>query len=444
LSDHAGDRSIRVLPKLVLGGLGHSVRWSVTTGFYYRPDSKIGAPARAPGNASGSELQLGASIYYAHQDKRFAIGPEMTFGTVLTGSTPFTREFSSLELLLGLHHNIKSQVMLGVAGGIGLLRAPGTPDFRLLLRLAYAPQAKKKAASSPDRDRDGIPDGEDACPDVPGMRSADPARNGCPPPPRDRDNDGIPDAEDRCPDQQPGDFPDTERRGCPEDDIDHDGVPNAKDLCPMVPAGPHPDSRRPGCPATDMDGDTFYDDIDECPNQAAGLTPDPMRIGCPLPDRDKDSVPDGVDACIDRPGAPDVDPKKNGCPGLVRIERGLIVILSPVFFATNKDVILPRSFPVLQAVVNAINAQPLIKRVSIEGHTDNRGTPGHNRDLSERRAKSVMRWLVTHGVAAKRVESHGYGMDRPIATNKTAIGRAQNRRVEFHITDPLPPPPGTP
>ena len=85
-------------------------------------------------------------------------------------------------------------------------------------------------------------------------------------------------------------------------------------------------------------------------------TPTPIAQGCPLPDRDKDVVPDKTDACPDTPGAPSSDPKKNGCPGLVEVKSGMIVILQQVFFATDKDVILKKSFPVLDAVADVLQA----------------------------------------------------------------------------------------
>ena len=138
----------------------------------------------------------------------------------------------------------------------------------------------------------------------------------------------------------------------------------------------------------------------------------------------------------DTPGAPSTDPKKNGCPGLVSVTSGQIVIVKPVFFATNKDVILQQSFEVLESVAEALRAARNIKKVRVEGHTDNRGKPAHNRDLSDRRAKSVMKWLVEHGIDQGRLEAQGFGPDHPIADNKTADGRAKNRRVDFIIIDP--------
>ncbi len=74
----------------------------------------------------------------------------------------------------------------------------------------------------------------------------------------------------------------------------------------------------------------------------------------------------------------------------------------------------------------------------MEGHTDNRGTAEYNRDLSQRRARSVVRALVARGIAAGRLVSEGYGFDRPVADNKTALGRAKNRRVEFTILHEQP------
>jgi outer membrane protein OmpA-like peptidoglycan-associated protein len=123
----------------------------------------------------------------------------------------------------------------------------------------------------------------------------------------------------------------------------------------------------------------------------------------------------------------------------VRIENGMLRILQPVFFANNRDTVLARSNRVLNAVVEALQASPEIQHVSIEGHTDDAGDDARNLDLSQRRATSVMAWLVRHGIAANRLEAHGFGETHPIAPNTDATGRAQNRRVEFRIVDPNAP-----
>jgi outer membrane protein OmpA-like peptidoglycan-associated protein len=98
--------------------------------------------------------------------------------------------------------------------------------------------------------------------------------------------------------------------------------------------------------------------------------------------------------------------------------------------------------------VQLLKANPTIKKMRIEGHTDNRGDAAMNLDLSKRRAASVRTWLVEHGIESGRLESEGYGLTRPIQTNDTDEGRAANRRVEFKITEEdkggPPPRPGKP
>jgi outer membrane protein OmpA-like peptidoglycan-associated protein len=257
----------------------------------------------------------------------------------------------------------------------------------------------------------------------------------------DVDADGVADPDDVCVREPAGPRPDRDpsRRGCPLHDSDADGIYDDADACPTSPQGEHPDPTRAGCPDGDDDADGVTNHGDQCPAEPQGLQPDPTRAGCPAPDRDHDTVPDGADACPDRPGAPSPNPRLNGCPGLVQILDGQVRINRPVFFATNRDTILPRSFPVLQAVAHALGATPAIRRVAVEGHTDSVGVAARNLDLSQRRAESVRRWLVEHGADAPRLEAHGYGADRPLRPNVTSRDRAANRRVEFHIVDPAQP-----
>jgi outer membrane protein OmpA-like peptidoglycan-associated protein len=190
------------------------------------------------------------------------------------------------------------------------------------------------------------------------------------------------------------------------------------DQCPDTHKSEVPDPGKLGCPAGDRDKDGVLDPLDQCPDIHKGMKPDPGRSGCPAPDRDGDNVPDSEDACPDKPGAPHPDAKKNGCPGLVSVKGGKLIIVQPVFFATNRDIILQKSVPVLQSVADALKGAPEIKRVAIEGHTDDRGTHDYNVDLSDRRAKSVMKWLIERGgITADRLQAQGYGPDRPIADN---------------------------
>lgn len=254
--------------------------------------------------------------------------------------------------------------------------------------------------------------------------------------PPDRDADGVADADDLCIDEPRGDHPDTQRIGCPLHDTDGDLVFDDVDVCVTTPAGDHADPERAGCPDGDDDVDLALNHVDQCRSVPAGLHPDPERLGCPEADRDGDNVPDRVDHCPDRPGAPHPNARRNGCPGLVVVDAGRVRILRPILFATNRDRILPRSFPVLQAVLYALDANPSIRRLAIDGHTDSVGDDARNLDLSQRRSRSVFAWLVSHGMDPVRLEAHGYGETRPIAANDTRTGRASNRRVEFLIADP--------
>ncbi|HBQ19352.1 MAG TPA: hypothetical protein DEF51_52245 [Myxococcales bacterium] len=338
-----------------------------------------------------------------------------------------------LHPLVGLGPMLRYSHLFAAEGDVPQDASSVWGGVSLVVRLAEEPREGPGA----DSDGDGVLDGQDLCPQIPVGDSPDPARPGCPL--VDRDEDGVSDREDICPDTHQGDNPDPERPGCPEADSDGDGVHDSTDECPSTPQGEHPDPDRPGCPEADTDSDTFVDSEDQCPEVHVGPHPDPERQGCPLPDRDNDMVPDATDACPDRPGAPNEDPELNGCPSLVHIQDGQIHINRPVFFATDSDRILPRSMPVMRALRDAMRASPFIRRISIEGHTDDRGTEEHNLDLSNRRAHSVMTWLVEQGVEPDRLEARGFGEGRPLIPEENRRARAVNRRVEFHILDPAPP-----
>jgi outer membrane protein OmpA-like peptidoglycan-associated protein len=181
--------------------------------------------------------------------------------------------------------------------------------------------------------------------------------------------------------------------------------------------------------------DGILDDDDACPDEPGVKTDDPKTNGCPLPkDRDGDGIIDPEDACPDDPGEKNEDPKKNGCP-VARIEKGQIRIREQVQFAYNSAQILKASDFVLDAVHKILEENPEITEIEIQGHTDDKGSDNYNKGLSERRAASVMNWLVRKGVDKKRLKSVGYGEGEPLYSNDTEDGRANNRRVEFHIIE---------
>ncbi|MDZ4680749.1 MAG: OmpA family protein [Saprospiraceae bacterium] len=309
----------------------------------------------------------------------------------------------------------------------------------------------------PDRDGDGIADADDDCPDAPGNK----ATNGCP----DTDGDGVIDKNDDCPDE-PGP---AELRGCPDTDSDgiadkDDNCPNEKGLaalngCPdrdgdSIADGDDecPDEKgsveNKGCPVRDRDGDGIADATDKCPDEKGVAS----AMGCP--DRDGDSFVDANDKCPDTPGTmegcPDTDgdgvhdgddrcPKEaglainKGCPEIKKeIREVLNFAMRAVQFETGKATLKKQSFAVLDQIVE-IMAQYPAYRLVIAGHTDNVGNDKANLTLSENRAKACQQYLISKGVSAKRLSYAGYGESQPLADNKTAKGRELNRRVEFDL-----------
>jgi OmpA-OmpF porin, OOP family len=112
-----------------------------------------------------------------------------------------------------------------------------------------------------------------------------------------------------------------------------------------------------------------------------------------------------------------------------------ITIKQQIQFALDSAVILPESFGLLTEIADTTIRHPEIRRVEVQGHTDNSGTPDHNKMLSEQRAESVRAWLVQHGVMADRLVAKGYGQDKPLVPNVTPQMRASNRRVQFIILE---------
>lgn len=117
----------------------------------------------------------------------------------------------------------------------------------------------------------------------------------------------------------------------------------------------------------------------------------------------------------------------------VIVKETEIVLRRQISFATGSDEILPNSELLLLEIADALLRNPAIRLIEIQGHTDNRGDPKLNMNLSQRRAESVKRWLVQHGVEAERLTAKGFGATRPVAPNITAYNRSRNRRVQFKI-----------
>lgn len=115
-----------------------------------------------------------------------------------------------------------------------------------------------------------------------------------------------------------------------------------------------------------------------------------------------------------------------------------IKIPGNIVFDTDKDTIKADdkgSQDVLTQLKAFLDANPQVTKLRVEGHTDNQGDANHNIDLSARRALTVKKWLIDHGVPKERLVAVGWGQNKPVANNGTPEGQAQNRRVEFHIAE---------
>lgn len=165
------------------------------------------------------------------------------------------------------------------------------------------------------------------------------------------------------------------------------------------------------------------------------------RLAVELADRDGDGIRDREDRCPDAAETVNGVDDQDGCPDdkvIVDKKQKKIIILEEVYFAVDKDVILPVSFGVLDQVAATLKSHPDISHVRIEGHTDDTGTEDYNLDLSQRRADNVRQFLMDAGIGAGRLTAVGYGESRPVVANDDDAGRAANRRVEFIIVESKP------
>lgn len=269
-----------------------------------------------------------------------------------------------------------------------------------------------------DSDGDGVPDSRDQCPNTPAGAPVD--AKGCP---LDSDGDGVPDYLDKCPNTKQG-VP-VGADGCPLD-ADGDGVPDNLDECPNTPKGAPVDSK--GCPL-DSDGDGVPDYMDDCPNTPAGAVVNSR--GCPtVVDSDGDGVPDAQDLCPDTPkGVPVLS---NGCAA------DQSAILKGVNYEFNSAKLTPNAERILDGIAKTLQDSPGF-RIRLSGYTDSKGSDSYNQQLSQKRAESARRYLISQGIDAGRIEAVGKGESDPVAPNTNADGsdnpegRAQNRRTEFTV-----------
>jgi outer membrane protein OmpA-like peptidoglycan-associated protein len=252
----------------------------------------------------------------------------------------------------------------------------------------------------------------------------------------DRDKDGIFDDVDRCPDtpEDKDGFQDAD--GCPDLDNDADGIPDTADKCPNTPEDKDGFEDEDGCPEADNDNDGLLDRVDKCPNEPEDPDGWDSLDGCPDPDNDADGILDVNDLCPFEPETVNGYADNDGCPDeeQVRVVGDKIVLDDRVHFFVNSAVIRKVSYPLLMRLTKLVAEHPEYTHISVEGHADERGPEDFNRKLSEDRARSVLEFMVKQGISRERLSSQGFGASRPLVDKKNEYAWLLNRRVEFTVT----------
>jgi outer membrane protein OmpA-like peptidoglycan-associated protein len=217
---------------------------------------------------------------------------------------------------------------------------------------------------------------------------------------KDKDGDGIPDKEDACPETAGS----TLTKGCP--DQDGDGIPDKEDKCRTISGL----KKYNGCPIPDTDGDGSNDEEDKCPSVKGTKT----NNGCP----DQETPP--------------VKPQEK--ENVVVNEKAIEQInfkASQIQFRFRSAELTQESYKLLDEIAALLknSDQP----VSVEGHSSLEGNPRSNMALSEERAATVKKYLVSKGITEGRISSKGFGSTQPIIKGTTEKANIQNRRVEIKL-----------
>jgi OOP family OmpA-OmpF porin len=386
---YAGDGGTHASFNVAMETYVRDIIVAVNTGLHLRPAGVVGELA------VGNEWTLGAGAFLPLRDNTVRVGFQMYMSTGLESlagqsqvskSTFLSTRNTPLEWLAEGRMALDPTRQLWVGGGLGtrLDSGYGAPDLRLIATIGYAAPIQDSDVTAPDRRMRFI---------------------------RDR----------------------IAREG---GDADHDGVPDDVDLCPTEPEDKQEPDATDGCPKPeDKDGDGIPDAADRCPDAVEDKDGIQDMDGCPETDFDNDAIPDVSDACPREPGSPSTNPKLNGCPQFIKRVSGSteIQILKQVQFDTGRATIKATSYGILDEIVQLMRANPDITKLSIEGHTDDRGSVDLNNRLSQERSEAVLHYLSAHGIASSRLEAHGFGPSRPLESNDAESGRQKNRRVEFHI-----------
>ncbi|HVU00938.1 MAG TPA: OmpA family protein, partial [Polyangiaceae bacterium] len=334
-----------------------------------RPLTGIWASANVGATTTGGlfrgvvDAHLGYDFFLS--EGRYAVGPELWYAHVFQSDSEFRPEDANI-LVFGAH------VMFDSAERI-----------------------------PPDRDRDGIIDRDDQCPDVP------------------EDKDGFEDQD-----------------GCPDLDNDGDGIQDPQDHCPVEKEDKDGFEDEDGCRELDNDKDGIIDEVDQCPLDPEDIDDFEDQDGCPDKDNDQDGIVDKEDLCPYEPETKNGYADDDGCPDedQVRVVGEKIVLDDRVHFEQNNAIIRPVSFPLLERLSKLVREHPEYVHIEVQGHTDQKGTAEFNQKLSRDRAESVVDFLGSHGVERGRLSAVGFGSEHLLVDQTNERALYLNRRVEFVIT----------
>ncbi len=335
-------------------------------------------------------------------------------------------ENNPMEALGGLKWHVIPGLDVSAGAGGGLTEGAAAPDFRVFAGVMYSSCCKAEEPPPPKPFCDADPDGDKLCSPCVFEQN------------REEEFAAVCKGKDECP-AEPEDFDNFEdSEGCPDPDNDKDGICDPwvaeknladkyKELCRLSDQ----------CPDEPEDADGFEDDD-----------------GCPDPDNDQDKICDPwveekgladkykdickpTDKCPTEPETVNSYQDEDGCPDkAVVIEKKKIVILQKVEFYFDETRIKEESFPLLDEVVQTLKDNPQIKKIRVEGHTDERGNDKYNMKLSSGRVETVMKYLAEKGIDSKRLSFKGFGESRPLIKNaQTEEDHQRNRRVEFIILE---------
>jgi len=401
----------------VLAGVAGSftdpdITWNTESGSYNSQDlddiktTNIQIPVGV-----GIKMDLSQKMYLSAEVRHTIPMTDYLEGISLSANSDDNDSYTFVGLNLGFRLGVSDRDKDGIADNIdscpdvaGVAELNGCPDADgdgITDAQDDCPMVAGVAALSgcPDGDGDGIADKYDDCPTVAGESKF----KGCP----DTDGDGIRDMDDKCPTEAGS----PAYAGCPPPDADGDGVEDSKDMCPNTPG------TLKGCP--DTDGDGFADNEDKCPKVKG------MLAGCP--DTDGDGVADASDKCPKVKGTI----KNNGCPALTTPSAPIPNWWKDLYFNTASSGLDKKARLDVEEIIRISKQYPAAKFM-ISGYTDSRGSDDMNQKLSERRAKAVYDILVKKGVDPAKLRYAGYGEQNPKVPNNSNTYK-QNRRVEVRF-----------